>query len=68
MEQTHKINKIEIRNLRMEDYDQLAQSFTRVYADKDVFWTRAQIKKLIAIFPEGQIVTVADDKIVGCAL
>ena len=68
MEQTHKINKIEIRNLRMEDYDQLAQSFTRVYADKDVFWTRAQIKKLITIFPEGQIVTVADDKIVGCAL
>ncbi len=60
MEQTHKINKIEIRNLRMEDYDQLAQSFTRVYADKDVFWTRAQIKKLITIFPEGQIVTVAD--------
>ena len=45
MEQTHKINKVEIRNLRMEDYDQLAQSFTRVYADKDVFWTRAQIKK-----------------------
>ena len=23
MEQTHKINKVEIRNLRMEDYDQL---------------------------------------------
>lgn len=68
MEQTHKINKVEIRNLRMEDYDQLAQSFTRVYADKDVFWTRAQIKKLITIFPEGQIVTVADEKIVGCAL
>ena len=68
MEQTHKINKIEIRNLRMEDYDQLAQSFTGVDADKDVFWTRAQIKKLITIFPEGQIVTVADDKIVGCAL
>ena len=68
MEQTHKINKVEIRNLRMEDYDQLSQSFTRVYADRDVFWTRAQIKKLIAIFPEGQIVTVADDKIVGCAL
>ena len=33
------------------------------------FWTREQIqKKLIKIFPEGQIVTVVDDKIVGCAL
>ena len=30
MEQTHKINKVEIRNLRMEDYDQLAQSFGHV--------------------------------------
>lgn len=54
--------------MQIEDYAQLAQSFTRVYADKDVFWTHAQIEKLIRIFPEGQIVTVVDDKIVGCAL
>ena len=64
-----KINKVQIRNLQMEDYEQLAQSFTRVYADgSDVFWTRKQIQKLIDIFPEGQIVTVVDEKIVGCAL
>ena len=64
-----KINKVQIRNLQMEDYAQLSQSFTRVYTDgSDVFWTREQIQKLITIFPEGQIVTVVDDKIVGCAL
>ena len=64
-----KINKVQIRNLQIEDYAQLSQSFTRVYSDgSDVFWTHAQIKKLINIFPEGQIVTVVDDKIVGCAL
>ena len=64
-----KINKVQIRNLQIEDYAQLSQSFTRVYSDgSDVFWTHAQIKKLISIFPEGQIVTVVDDKIVGCAL
>ena len=68
MEPMQKINKVEVRNLQMDDYAQLAQSFTRVYADKDVFWTREQIKTLITIFPEGQIVTVVDDKIVGCAL
>ena len=63
------INKVEIRNLQREDYDQLAASFTRVYADgSDVFWTPEQIDKLIRIFPEGQIVVVIDDKIVGCAL
>ena len=64
-----KINKVQIRNLQIEDYDQLAQSFTRVYSDgSDVFWTHKQIEKLIRIFPEGQIVTVVDEKIVGCAL
>ena len=69
MEDSIKINKVQIRTLQMEDYEQLSQSFTRVYSDgSDVFWTRAQIQKLINIFPEGQIVTVVDDKIVGCAL
>ena len=52
-----------------EDYDQLVQSFTRTYSDgSDVFWSHAQIEKLIRIFPEGQVVTVVDNKIVGCAL
>ena len=33
-----KINKVMIRNLQMEDYEQLSQSFTRVYNDgSDVF-------------------------------
>ena len=68
MEANHKINKVGLRNLHMEDYDQLARSFKRIYADHDVFWTKEQIKKLITIFPEGQVVIVVDDKIVGCAL
>ena len=56
MEPTRKIEKVSMRNLRMEDYDQLAKSFKRIYADSDVFWTKEQIKKLITIFPEGQVV------------
>lgn len=67
--ETPNINKVQVRPLQIEDYSQLAKSFRRVYADgSDVFWTRAQIEKLLKIFPEGQIVTVADNKIVGCAL
>lgn len=69
MEHVHRINKVEIRTLQLADYNQLSQSFRRVYSDgSDVFWTRDQIEKLISIFPEGQIVTVVDNKIVGCAL
>ena len=63
------ISKIQVRPLQIEDYSQLAQSFHRVYADgSDVFWTHKQIETLLHIFPEGQIVTVVDNKIVGCAL
>ena len=51
MEPMHKINKVEVRNLQIEDYIQLSQSFKRVYADKDVFWTHEQIETLIRIFP-----------------
>ena len=69
MEFTHKINKVEIRNLQIKDYAQLSRSFRRVYSDgSDIFWTKEQIGKLIDIFPEGQIVAVVDEKIVGCAL
>ena len=64
MEQNRQISKIDLRTLQMSDYDQLAGSFHRIYADHDVFWTHEQIKKLITIFPEGQVVIIADDKIV----
>ena len=48
MELSHKINKVEIRNLQISDYTQLSQSFRRVYSDgSDVFWTHQQIEKLI---------------------
>lgn len=69
MEHTHKINKVEVRSLQLPDYKQLSHSFRRVYSDSsDVFWTHGQIEKLISIFPEGQMVTVVDNIIVGCAL
>ena len=34
MDYPHKINKVQIRNLQIEDYAQLSQSFTRVYSDE----------------------------------
>ena len=69
MEPMPKISKVNIRPLQIEDYSQLSQTFSRTYTDgSDVFWTHKQIEKLISIFPEGQVVTVVDNKIVGCAL
>jgi predicted amidohydrolase/ribosomal protein S18 acetylase RimI-like enzyme len=69
MESRPRINKVTVRSLQIEDYSQLSQSFRRTYTDgSDEFWSRGQIQKLIEIFPEGQIVTEVDKKIVGCAL
>lgn len=69
MDSMPKIKKVTVRQLQIDDYSQLVQSFRRTYTDgSDVFWSRKQIEKLIEIFPEGQIVTEADRKIVGCAL
>jgi len=69
MESMPRINKVTLRPLQIEDYAMLAQSFTRTYTDgSDVFWSLKQIEKLIQLFPEGQIVTEVDKKIVGCAL
>jgi predicted amidohydrolase/ribosomal protein S18 acetylase RimI-like enzyme len=69
MDNIPEISKVTIRPLKLNDYKQLVQSFTRTYSDgSDVFWSRKQINKLITIFPEGQVVTVVDKKIVGCAL
>ena len=49
-----KINKVQIRNLQIEDYDQLAQSFTRVYSDgSDVFWTLETNRKTDTHLPRG---------------
>ena len=51
-----KINKVQIRNLQIEDYAQLSQSFTRVYSDgSDVFWTHKQIQKLIIFFRKDRL-------------
>lgn len=52
MDSTRKIEKVSLRNLHMEDYDQLAKSFKRIYADSDVFWTRSQIKSSLPSFPK----------------
>ncbi|MDP4205010.1 MAG: carbon-nitrogen hydrolase, partial [Bacteroidota bacterium] len=69
METNTTIGKVEIRNLQIEDYKQLNQTFESIYRNlNDEFWTKSQIKKLINIFPEGQLAAVVDGKIVGCAL
>ena len=59
------ISKVELRNLRIEDYQQLRLSMQHAYtgADMDMeepYWGLNDIKRLLKIFPEGQLVVLVD--------
>lgn len=63
------INKVELRNLQIEDYKQLKTSMLHSYGELDEpYWREDEIKNLLDIFPDGQIVILVDDKVVGSAL
>ncbi len=61
--------KIELRTLRYEDYIHLKESMIQAYPGlEDNYWDRPSIKKLLEIFPDGQICVTANGKVVGAAL
>ncbi len=63
------INKVELRNLRIEDYKELKISMVQSYTEMDnAYWTERDIENLLNIFPEGQLVILVDGKVVGSAL
>ncbi|MBF6641565.1 bifunctional GNAT family N-acetyltransferase/carbon-nitrogen hydrolase family protein [Flavobacterium sp. J49] len=63
------INKVELRNLRIEDYKELKKSMMEAYSELDnAYWKEHHINKLLTIFPEGQLVILVDGKVVGSAL
>lgn len=65
MEQTN----IEVRNLTIEDYEQLKSSMVTVYESiGGEYWSKKDIDRLISKFPEGQICVTLNDQVVGCAL
>ena len=64
-----KINKVELRNLQIEDYKELKTSMMESYAEMaENYWREEDIEKLLKIFPEGQLVILVDDVVVGSAL
>jgi predicted amidohydrolase/GNAT superfamily N-acetyltransferase len=63
------IGQIELRTLRIDDYDRLKDMMIRSYHDwAGSHWKEPQIRTLLDRFPEGQFVILADDELVGCAL
>lgn len=63
------IENIELSFLSLEDYQELKDAMISAYTTMpEMYWRENQIKKLIDIFPEGQVVVKVNNQIAGCAL
>ncbi len=61
--------KVDIRNLTYADYPELKQSMIECYDTLDEpYWEEEVVRKLIDLFPEGQICVTANGKVVAAAL
>jgi predicted amidohydrolase/ribosomal protein S18 acetylase RimI-like enzyme len=58
-----------LRNLILKDYDDIAEAMKVAYAGSGTApWKYSQLKKLMNLFPEGQICVEVNGKVVACAL
>jgi predicted amidohydrolase len=63
------VKKVEIRELQVSDYFGLRGSMAEAYKNwHGSIWSEEQIKRLVSAFPEGQMVVLVNDKVVGVAL
>lgn len=61
--------KIEIQHLKPSNYKQLVEVMEAAYSNwGGTVWSEKAIRKLLSVFPEGQLIVLADDQVVGCAL
>lgn len=60
--------QIDVRNLKLSDYEELKSSMMESYQGWDAVWKESQIQKLLSIFPDGQLAITVDEKVVGCSL
>lgn len=60
---------IELKNLTIDHYRDLRESMIEAYPDiEDSEWEESQIRKLLEIFPEGQLCVLVNGKVVASAL
>lgn len=63
------IEDITLKLLTLDDYSELRTVMINSYQSMpDSYWKEAQIKKLLDVFPDGQVVILVNGNIAGCAL
>jgi len=61
--------RVEVRHLNIDDYDDLKDSMIEAYSGwESSYWKESHIKRLLEIFPEGQVGVMVNGKIVAIAL
>ena len=64
----HEELHLNLRNLRLDDYDQLQKLMDRVYDDIGGSWPKDTIKALVEQFPDGQICIEESGQLIAVAL
>lgn len=63
------IKNVELRNLNINDYQELKASMIEAYQNwPGAYWKEHHLQTLLNIFPMGQLGVLVDGKIAGCAL
>lgn len=63
------IENVELKFLDLKDYQELKTTMKEVYKNMpDAYWEEKQIKSLIKLFPEGQVVIKVNGQLAGCSL
>ena len=63
------LQNVELKLLTIADYNEVKEIMEEVYAAvTDPYWEKHQLKKLIDIFPDGQVAIKVNGEIAGCAL
>ena len=63
------IEKVELRQLNIDDYEEMHRSLLEAYPNwQEDYWEKKDIRKLVRLFPEGQLAVVVDGVVVGSAL
>ena len=67
MEQT--IQNVELKLLTFKDYSELKSVMINSYHTMpDSYWEKNEIKSLLKVFPDGQVIITVNGQIAGCAL
>jgi predicted amidohydrolase/ribosomal protein S18 acetylase RimI-like enzyme len=61
-------HRLQLRNILTSDFDDIKDIMDIVFANAGKSWTKNQLKKLLKVFPEGQICIEDNGKLVAAAL